>query len=78
MGGGKIPAKDVSATDRFVASLESIYYLALDTGRANQFDSKALYESILANKLPQFRHKWIIKWSDTEVTDSPSLVFTDF
>ena len=78
MEGEKIPSKDLVAVDEFVAKLEAIYFLALDTDRAGQFDRKSLFESILANKLPQFKHKWIVKWSREELTDGQSLGFLDF
>jgi len=40
--------------------------------------SSGLFESILTNKLPQFRHKWIIKWSRVEQSNEPTLCFLDF
>merc|ERR1712015_444187 len=76
--GEKVPQKDLVAVDKFVSSLEAIYYVALDTGRADEFEKKSLFESILVNKLPQFRHKWIVKWSRVEQENGPILCFLDF
>ena len=78
MGGDKIPQKDLDAVEEFVAKLESVYYLALDTGRSDQFDKKTLFEGILANKLPQFKHKWIVRWSRKEQANGPLIFFIDF
>ena len=76
--GEKVPQKDLVAVDKFVSSLEAIYYVALDTGRAGEFEKKSLFELVLLNKLPQFRYKWIIKWSKNEEDEGVSLTFLDF
>ena len=47
MAGEKVPQKDVVAVDEFVSRLEAIYYTALDTDRAEEFDKKSLFDSIL-------------------------------
>ena len=73
-----MPQKDLGAVDEFVSNLEAIYYVALDTSRAGEFERKSLFESILINKLPQFKHKWITKWSRNEEDDGASLTFLDF
>ena len=58
---------------------DSVYNrLALDTGRSDQFDKKTLFEGILANKLPQFKHKWIVRWSRKEQANGPLIFFIDF
>jgi len=64
MAGGKIPQKDVVAVDSFVSNLGAIYYIALDTDRAEEFEKKSLFDSILENKFPQFKRDWIKKRSE--------------
>jgi len=78
MAGEKIPQKDVVAVDSFVTDLGAAYYVALDTGRAEEFERKALFDSILENKLPQFKTEWIKKWSKNEVNHGPKIFFADF
>ena len=78
MAGEKVPQKDVIAVDRFVSKLEAIYYIALDTDRADEFEKKSLFDSILENKLPQFKRDWIKKWSKNEINNGPKIFFTDF
>jgi len=78
MVGDKINQKDIVAVDKFVSSLEAIYYVALDTDRAEEFDRKSLFESVLKDKLPQFRREWIKKWSKNEQKEGSKLTFLDF
>merc|ERR1712015_490 len=76
--GEKVPQKNLVAVDEFVSNLEAIYYVALDTGREGEFEKKSLFESILVNKLPQFKYKWVTKWSKNEEDGGASLTFLDF
>jgi len=78
MAGGKILQKDVVAVDSFVSNLGAAYYIALDTDRAEEFERKSLFDSILENKLPQFKRDWIKKWSKNEVNNGPKILFADF
>jgi len=78
MVGEKVSQKDIFAVDMFVSSLEAIYYVALDTDRAEEFDKKSLFESVLKGKLPHLRFKWIEKWSKNEEKNGSKLTFLDF
>jgi len=76
--GDKIPAKDVDATDEFVAKLGAIYYLAKNTGREAEFNRRKLYETILRVKLPQYKFKWLQKWAKNENGKGSPLSFSNF
>jgi hypothetical protein len=78
MAGEKIPQKDTLAVDEFVTSLGAVYYVAVDTDRAEEFDKKSLFDSVIENKLPHFRHEWAKKWAKNEVNKGPKICFPDF
>jgi len=78
MAGEKIPQKDTLAVDEFVTGLGAVYYIAIDTDRADEFDKKSLFDSIIENKLPHLRLEWVKKWSKNEIAEGPKIVFTDF
>merc|ERR1712015_260086 len=78
MAGEKIPQKDTLALDEFVTGLGAVYYIAVDTDRADEFDKKSLFDSIIENKLPHLRYEWAKKWSKNEVVKGPKICFPDF
>merc|ERR1712015_446522 len=78
MAGEKIPQKDTLAFDEFVTGLGAVYYIAADTDRADEFDKKSLFDSVIENKLPHLRYEWAKKWSKNEVVKGPKICFPDF
>merc|ERR1712015_469722 len=78
MAGEKIPQKDTLAFDEFVTGLGAVYYIAVDTDRADEFDKKSLFDSVIENKLPHLRYEWVKKWSKNEVVKGPKICFPDF
>ena len=70
--------REIEAGDDFVTELENTYYLAMDTGRAEEFNRRALYGEILEKKLPHYKYKWSVKWSKNEDMKGNPLFFIDF
>ena len=78
LGGKPVSDKDPNAQLDFYARLSSVYSLAQETGRANDFETRSVVDTILRRKLPHLLQKWFKKSVKHQKVKGDDLVFTDF
>ena len=75
--GKALSNSNIPAIRSFLIKLKNIHQLAKETGRAVDFDRKAIHDDILA-KLPQWKPKWVEKRAKIEVAGENGLTFVKF
>ena len=72
--GKPISSNNVSAVRMFFIELGNVYQLAVETGRAIDFDRRSVHDDVL-KKLPQWKSKWVEKRAKLEVGEVDKLTF---
>ena len=73
--GKPISNSNVSAIRMFFIELGNVYQLAVETGRAVDFNRRSVHDDVLA-KLPQWKSKWVEKRAKLEVAEVDKLTFS--
>ena len=78
LGGKQVGERDHGALLMFYAKLQSVHSLAMETGRAADFETKSVVETILRKKLPHLMNKWFKKSVRHIREKGEELAFADF